>query len=669
MAIEPVRWAPNQEERFRQYIHHELTMSLQGRQGLERQWRQWLETYRAPAKQPIKRFPFEGAANYMLPVTATDVDQLYAKFMQTIHAPENLWELEDLNERWTPAKKPLQDFLEWMDKHILKMWDVNKRAVLEMTKLGTAIYKTGWLYERRPYRTYDAEGKIVRQQRLRSVPLVDHVRLADFFLPNYSYNIQPDHQGGSPWVAERQRVNRHRFRWLFQSQFPLLPKEDQDKLDLIEQFYLRTQTLYDQKVQDLDYIKHARYNIPFDKSDDQDSTHAMGRANMLVQEIELFEVHARWDTRGDGSEDDLIGWYHMPTMTLLRPVYNYFMHGQRPYDVIRYFPGEGFYGIGVCEQKEMFQTAQSEMFNFTYDSVLLGNSIMLAAKAGSNIAPGEPIYPTKVWVTDGSPKDELMPFQMGTTRQDLPEFHALIANLAQQRTGVADLRPQDLPSRMPATTMLSVMQEGSRRPDLTLKDMRYEGMSTVGLRILQNCQQFIGTPSIRGDTRILDWATEVLGATDGQQVIQKLTTPMENVEAGIGVSLTATSGSANKEVERQSIVGLLQLAGGLYPQFLQAATVAQQSMDPQTGQMSMVGQVAMESMTGLTELFRRLLEQYDIRNPEAILPDVAQAQPAQPLPGLTFAPVGLNVGRGGATESPAANGAMGDLFQATGAGR
>ena len=47
-------------------------------------WRDWLTQYRAPATQPTKHFPFEGAANYVLPVTAIDVDQLFAKFVQTI---------------------------------------------------------------------------------------------------------------------------------------------------------------------------------------------------------------------------------------------------------------------------------------------------------------------------------------------------------------------------------------------------------------------------------------------------------------------------------------------------------------------------------------------------------------------------------------------------------
>ena len=68
--MEPVRFPDAQSElALKQYLHYELTRALTARQPLERQWRQWEEQYRAPAKQGLKEFPFLGAANYVLPIT------------------------------------------------------------------------------------------------------------------------------------------------------------------------------------------------------------------------------------------------------------------------------------------------------------------------------------------------------------------------------------------------------------------------------------------------------------------------------------------------------------------------------------------------------------------------------------------------------------------------
>lgn len=185
----------------------------------------------------------------------------------------------------------------------------------------------------------------------------------------------------------------------------------------------------------------------------------------------------------------------------------------------------------------------------------------------------------------------------------------------------------------------------------------------VGLRVLQNCQQFLATPSIAADTRVLQWATDVLGQPEGGAVVQKLQTPMENVESGIGVSLTATSGSANKDQMRQDLVGLLQLAGTLYPQFVQGAGIMMQS---QPG--SLVYEMANDSIRGLSELFKRLVEQYDIRNPEEMVPNVGpQGAPGAPG-GAGGPPVGLNTGPGGSTQNAGLDPAMENLLRLAGIG-
>src|SRR5207248_6141275 len=109
---------------------------------------------------------------------------------------------------------------------------------------------------------------------------------------------------------------------------------------------------------------------------------------------------------------------------------------------------------------------------------------------------------------------------------------------------------------------------------LTIKDMRYEGLSTVGLRLLQLSQQFMGSVENAGGQRLLQLAVQSLGMPEGKEAADKLSTPLEDAALGVGVAITATSGSANKEVERQGYLALLQLAGSLGPQFIQLMQMA-----------------------------------------------------------------------------------------------
>lgn len=668
MPVEQVRWTGNREQDFKVFIDYELRWAQGYQQQLVEQWIRWEELYRAPIKQPERRVPYEGAANFMLPVIATTVDQLFAKFVQTIHAADNLWELSPLNERWVDAAKPLQDFLTWLDHSALHMKDVNDRVFMETVKLGTGIYKTYWEYERRSVWGYDEQGRPQKQMRIKGIPRVDQVRLADFVLPPNAYSTEPDDQNGAVWVAERLRPTVEKFQWWMRSQSPLLPAVPQATIDLLKNFWERGVTDYDAAIQSNDYDKSGTVT---GKDFDTDSSPAHvsgGKPGPIrqIRQIELWEIHARYPTRQESdSEDDIIVWYHQPTKTIVRAVYNYFHHGKRPYDVIRYQRGAGFYGVGVCEQTELFQTLESDLTNFQYDNVLLANSRMIVAKAGQHIAPGEPVYPYKVWITDDDVDKAFRVFPMADIYQSLPQMIGQVQSRGEKRNGVGDIQLgsiDQLPGRTPATTMLSLLQEGNRRPDLTTKNMR-DALASVGLKVIQLCQQFMTSVSDVGGKALLQLAVQTLGTPEGGFAADKLTMPAENAEFGVGVSLSATSGTQNKEVAKQNYLSLLQLAGQLSPQFIQLMQVAVQA------QGSPVGQIALNAVQGMGELYEQLLRQYDIRDTEEINPvptpgqqAQAQAQPGQPAPvppGNVFGPPGATPLTGPSPSIPALSGLVG----------
>lgn len=654
MTMQSIKWGVGREQHCINWLDAEMTNALAVHDSLVATWIRWLELYRAPVKQPTRRVPVEGAANFMLPIIASDADPLYAKFIQSLHATEDVWTLTALNERWVDAAKPLQDFLTWLDTNLLHMYDVNKRVVSEMVKLGTGIYKTGWHYEKRPIYTYDDQGKVIRAEKIKGAPFVDHVRLSDFLFPPTAYSIDPDAQGGAQWVAERLRVKVDRLKWLAESSDPMLPNVAKDVLAKIIKFEESGVTDYDAAIQQQDYVKAASGAVAnLDTGMTTPSGLATGISSAIgttrIREIELWEVHARFATGVNDSEDDVVLWYHKPTRLFVRGVYQYYHHGKRPYEVVRYFPGDGFYGIGVCEQTEMFQLAESDLFNFTHDNVLLANSRMVVASSGTNIAPGEPFYPQKVWVVDGDVRQSFGIFPMADIYTSLPLLGESLAQKRERRNGMGDLQAgqlQSLPSRTPATTTLSLLQEGQRRPDLTLKDMKYSGLSIVGLRLLQLCQQYMTSPVDVGGKALLKMMVEMLGQPEGEAAARAIVMPAENVETGIGCAISATSGSQNKETKKQDYLALMQIANQTTQSLVGLAQMATQFAGTPVAAMAQAG------IGAQLELGNRLLEAYDIQNRDRIIPDPSMAQAA----GQTSA-AGQNPAQAGGGPVPAgANG-------------
>lgn len=340
---------------------------------------------------------------------------------------------------------------------------------------------------------------------------------------------------------------------------------------------------------------------------------------------------------------------------MLRTIYNPYMHGERPFEKVEYMPGFGFYGMGVAEIDEWAQRSVSRMLNSAVDAAFLSNSVMLSVPRGMGVDPDTPIYPGKLWYT--GPNEKVSPVQMGSPHPQLFQLVSGFMQWAEQRTSVSDLRQGDvsgLPSRTPASTVLQVLNEGNKRFDMVLSNMREGAYKRIGFRLLQNLIQIS-----RDDPRYIALAVQSLGEKDGSVVAEVLRGQVHTVEANFGIDLTATSSQANKENDKQATIFLAQQMAQMYPQLLQYAQLLAQA----SGDQQLVLAAVQAAMNGTTELMRRLVETHDIQNPEKFIPQAAAAAPpappgpaaaAQPALGAPGAALGGSTGAAPFAQGPAA---------------
>lgn len=562
------------------------------RAALESKWSDEIVQWRAALPKTEKDFPWPGASNLVFPLTAMHSDPVYADFMQTLHAAPEYWGVSALRGDRAHHVMPFQEFLRGVERSFIRMRQVNGRALLDNNILGTSIYKSHWLHERKKVRDYDpadlGSRQIIDRVKVRSHPMVETVPLQHFYIPADAWSIDPDSAiGGARWVAQEIHLTKAQLIARAEAESPLRPGYDKAAVAKVLAFESQRENVVDA------VVRAQEQYTPWDE-----------------RRIRLFEVWARFDVDGDDVEEDVVAILHHESNTELRTLHNPFLHGQRPFHRTRYLPTFGFYGLGMAESDKWAQLTVSKLLNAQIDNVTLANTRMYSAPLGSGVQPGEPVYPGKIWFV--GPNEQIGEVRLGEIYPSLPQTIGQLMQYSEMRTGVSELRQGNLsglPSRTPATSLLSILREGNKRFDLILSDFR-EVHSDIGLQVVQNLAQWYQEDPTRWQT----YCVNLLGQEDAQKVIEVLTTSVHELPETLGVAVTATSAMVNKEVEKQGFIGLIQLTRDIYQSLIQTAQLI-----PQLPPGSPAAETATAGFKGGVELLGQLLQRFDIQNPRDYL--------------------------------------------------
>jgi hypothetical protein len=178
---------------------------------------------------------------------------------------------------------------------------------------------------------------------------------------------------------------------------------------------------------------------------------------------------------------------------------------------------------------------------------------------------------------------------------------------SERRSGVADYQlgreSNVMGNRATATGTLALIQEGNRRFDLNVRDVR-DCLGAVGKKLLILNAQF----------RPSGMAYFVKGQ-DGELVEQVLNLPDEFLADGIGMELTASTATINREIEKQGLMSMMGTLTQYYQQLIQISSIA---MNPQTP--PPVQQMAIQMADGARYLMSMIVQTYEIRAVDTLLP-------------------------------------------------
>ena len=233
------------------------------------------------------------------------------------------------------------------------------------------------------------------------------------------------------------------------------------------------------------------------------------------------------------------------------------------------------------------------------------------------------------------------------------EIQAL--SYAERTSGISDPQlgreSQSLGSRATATGTLAMIQEGNRRFDLNVRDIRESG-GEIGRRVLELNQRF----RPRGASYFVEGA-------DGQFVEAILNLPPEFSASKLAVELTASTATINRETEKQGLIGLLGVVTQYYERLIQLGMLISNPQAP-----PQLKELGVRCAQGAKHIVDRIVQDFDIRDVNTVVPALLQNE--QMSEAYNAPAVGGGVPQGG-PRTPQGNGAqpgMGELLSMAGGG-
>jgi hypothetical protein len=545
--------------------------------------------YKAMPEHKRKTFPWDGASNLVVPHVGTAVDAIVAKLMAAILQAKDFAEVQIKDPKMEPQEDAIRT---WVNTFINTSGarDRIRSFLFDAALNGDAFVEPQWVEETRKYHHYSQQTGNVVESNIPSYSGVRwNVTIADDVIVPQGY----DEWDELPWFATILR-----YTW--------------DELLGLEEagVFQNVQNLKDHKKERDD----PRYKVT------QEAQKATGGVEGTY---ECYQIHGRWQvpeaSGGDDGEldeltsegagtsfEELILVYHAPTKTLLRAIYNPYFGFARHFVKVPFLvqPHE-LYGMSVAEQVLPFQDEATALHNQVVDAGTAANAGMIVTAPDSNIARDQRIYPGRIIISDKP--SEIKILRLSEPSHALSSMEQLSGRYQQVRSGVSDYNLGNessvAPSRATATGTTALIQQGNIRFNVSIEDVRKAIEQLLYLTIQQE-QQFRpeGTPV--GDGRVIVW-------------------PEGDPRMAIGLKLTLTNETMNREAEIQSFQVLFQILTQYYERFMQSTAMI---MNPQFPPQQKIA--AVQVINATHNIVKRMVERFDIENVDEIVPNIISSMQA-----------------------------------------
>jgi hypothetical protein len=556
----------------------ELLNHYQERQPFQDDLKRYQIEYWAKPSSERQTYPWLGAANVIVPLIAISVESMHARNMQTLFALDQFVSCKAINPDWEEYERPVERALDHELMNSIKIRKPCDYTLLEIEKFGSGLMKVG--YERiikraivdNPDGTSSPVDVVVKDG-----PAVDSCSLGRFLMP-YS-DLDPQL---AKWVGEEHSATPYEIMLKENSGF-----FKKGTFEILRKWVVRS----------------AVGTLGVERRFQRTQEVLEHRAAQWPKYIDWNEIWMSWDVNEDGIEEEVVLHYHRASETIMSCRYNWFADVHRPYRIGVYFPVEHRWaGIGLCKQLDSFQKEITTQHRQRIDNATLANMRMIKVSRLSGYGKNEPMFPGKIWFLDDM--THVDSFQMGEIYPSSFNNEQATLQYAQQRSGINELNTGQPQAGTPgtATDIMARIQEGNKKFDYIYENIKTM-ISEVVMDVACVWQQF-GPRSVKYYDN----------AEDGKKVQKFFSMPSDLIRNNFLLQIKAAGQQTNKILDRQN----WQSVAVIYQQYITGLIqLAQAAGDKQLEQM-----IIQYAFSGSTEAMMQILETYDIRNIDRIIPKV-----------------------------------------------
>jgi hypothetical protein len=575
----PIALSGDTEGALSAYLRQRLeALRRANRELFEDKYPRWRRLYEARPLERERQFPFYRASNLVVPIIAIHCDTLLARVMSAILRIRPLWFIRVIGKpQGDPDAVSIRAALEGFLNYVgLEPWELDLFRVChewfgEAIRYGTSTVKIPWdiVTDDRPVPTSPVE--YVRTLVYEG-PRPEKIPFDCMYFPASSSRIED-----ADFKAHRRRMKE----W-----------------EVIDRF---DSGAWNEAYRDIVLSRPDRSSPDVATTQSQTDL-GVREAWPDSREWDIYECWFRW-RMPNGMRPRVIVTYHLATGAVLRAIHNFYEVD--PFVTARlFYRDDSAYGYGFVEMLEQVQEEISTMHNERRDNATVANTRVWRVNPDSKLHEGFRIYPGAMLPAN---KDEIEPLMQGQVAPTEIQEEELALSLAERRTGVSPPM-QGFGAGVQAgrrgiyTAMgtLSVMQEGNRRTDLNIADLRY-AFTKLGRIVLRQYAEF----GIRDDLlRRFGSEAEVI-----RRAMQLVRT--DNIE----IAVAASTASINKEIEKQNDILLMNLMDRHYSMVTQMLQAISVPMTPPAVKDYLTRVVRASDL-----MMREVLRHFDYDDPERFIP-------------------------------------------------